>query len=211
MGAKAWMLVSADGDAAEALAREPALDVEGTLELARNLFPKEKLQAAGETNLWDTAPSRRSIHLGRYADVAVVAAWAFGRDHPSRLPPHFLKALPSRNVYLVAMHSTVDWFAFAHWSGGMLVRSLSLAPDNGIMEDLGDRLPFEGPFWQGLHPVPSEGETPYPLAFHPLDLAEVAMLSVFGYGMEGPVDANRVRPEAIRLLKLKRPWWRLLA
>lgn len=210
MGAKCWMLVYADDDCAEALAQASALDVPGTFELVRLVFPHEKLQEAGETNLYDTAPSRRAVHAGRYPGVAVVATWGFGRDRPSRLPARFLRAWPSRNVYLVAMHSTVDWFAFAHWSQGTLVRSLSLAPDNGVIEDLGDRLPFEWAFWEGRHPVQPGDGAPYPLPFHPLDLAEVAMLSVLGFAMEGPGEANRFRPEAVRLLKLKRPWWRFL-
>jgi hypothetical protein len=44
------------------------------------------------------------------------------------------------------MHSVVDWFAYAQWINGKFVRSPSLSPDNGILEDIGQRLPFEEPF-----------------------------------------------------------------
>ena len=30
------------------------------------------------------------------------------------------------------MHSVVDWFAYARWVNGTLVRSLSLSPDSGV-------------------------------------------------------------------------------
>jgi len=39
--------------------------------------------------------------------------------------------------------------AFAQWVNGKLVRSLSLSPDSGILEDIGPRFPFEEPFWSG--------------------------------------------------------------
>nr|WP_167348344.1 hypothetical protein [Streptomyces bicolor] len=71
---------------------------------------------------------------------------------------------------------------------GRLVRSLSLSPDTGIIEDIGQRLPFELPYWEGHHQVepgaPSEDEGQYPLPFHPLGLGERAMLEFFGFHVE---------------------------
>jgi hypothetical protein len=49
-------------------------------------------------------------------------------------------------VYLRAMHSVVDWFAYAQSINGKFARSLSLSPDSGVLEDIGQRLPFEEPF-----------------------------------------------------------------
>ena len=52
-------------------------------------------------------------------------------------------------MYLPAMHSVVDLFcirAMDQWINGKFVQSLSLSPDSGIIEDLGQRLPFEEPF-----------------------------------------------------------------
>lgn len=42
--------------------------------------------------------------------------------------------------------SVVDFFAYAQWINCKFVRSLSLSPDSGILEDIGQRLPFEEPF-----------------------------------------------------------------
>ncbi|WP_405525285.1 DUF6928 family protein [Streptomyces canus] len=40
------------------------------------------------------------------------------------------------------MHSVVGWFAFAAWGDGRLLRSLSLSPDSGIIENGGEPLPL---------------------------------------------------------------------
>lgn len=215
MGAKTWMLVYADDSAAEALRRASAPDEANTLDLARRLFPREKLKQEGAGDLSNTCPPDREISVGHFPGVAVVAAKEFGGDYPSKLPSHFLDAFPARNVYLHAMHSVVDWFAFAHWSQGKLVRSLSLSPDSGVIEDVGTRLPFEEPYWAGQHPAVDPEEEPdgYPLPFHPLDLAEEALLHLFGYQLEGSGDHELFDPASIPLLRLKRSssWWKFWA
>jgi hypothetical protein len=201
MGAKTWMLVYAEGSPSAALRVKPALDREATVRLAGSLFPDEKLQEVGPGNLSYTNPPDNEIHI-----VAVVAASEFGSDYPSKLSPHFLEAGPFSNVYLHAMHSVVDWFAYAHWSNGTLVRALSLSPDSGVLEDIGSRLPFEEPYWAGKHPAidPDEDPSDYPFPFHPLDLGEAALRALFGYYLEGPVDPTSLEPESIVLLRLKR-------
>lgn len=81
---------------------------------------------------------------------------------------------------------SVDWFAFAVWAGdGELWRSLSLSPDHGIMENIGPPMAFEAPYWAGEHPVGTDDdEYPYPLPFHPLELAEDALRALFGFTYE---------------------------
>jgi hypothetical protein len=106
-------------------------------------------------------------------------------------------------VYLHAMHSVVDWCAFAKWNNGNLVRSLSLSPDSGILEDLGERLPFEEPFWSGQYPAVG-GEDEYPFPFHPLEMGEAALKEFFGYQLEGPIERNLLEPESVPLIKYKR-------
>ena len=108
-------------------------------------------------------------------------------------------------------HSTVDWFAYAVWSDGALRRSLSLSPDSGVMENIGEPLPFEAPFWAGqAGEVDDEAhdwgddegdddwddeDEEYPFPFHPLELAEVALQELLGFTFEGvPTDID---PESI--------------
>ena len=109
------------------------------------------------------------------------------------------------------MHSGFDWFAFAIWRDGQLMRSLSLSPDSGILENIGQPLPFEAPHWSGAQPAvdAAQGET-YPFPFDPLDLGEAALKVLFGYQLEGFIDASLLEPESIPLVRYRRParpWW----
>jgi len=209
MGAKTWMLVVADSNPRQALAAEPTLDVEASQRLAAALYPNQRLEPIGEGSLAYTCPPDAELLVGCFPGVAVLAAKEFGIDRPSKLARHFSAA--GANVTLHAMHSVVDWFAYAVWQNGQLQRSLSLSPDSGIIEDLGERLPFEIPFWVGSHPAVDAEDKTYPLPFHPLDLAEAALAELFGYQLEGFADAALLDPESIPLLRYRRhrpAWWK---
>ena len=205
MGAKTWMLVYADSDARESLCAQPKLDRAATIQLAKRLFANERLEGLGDGDLSFTSPPDDELHIGCFGGVSILAAKEFGLDYPSALSHKFLEAGCTGKTYLHAMHSVVDWFAFAIWSSGKLTRSLSLSPDSGILEDIGDRLPFEVPFWSGQCPAVDDGED-YPFPFHPLELAEATLHELFGYQIEGFTHAPRppVEAEAIPLVRYKR-------
>ena len=213
MGAKTWMLVYSDGPAKQLLQAVPALDRNASSALAAKLFPSEKLAALPDGTLSSTNPPDDELVIGQMAGVSVVAAKEFAIDRPSQLPASFLSQTTARTVYLHAMHSVVDWFAFAVWENGKLVRSLSLSPDGGIVEDIGQKLPFEEPHWAGEHPAvdPEEEEGGYPFPFHPLELGEAALAEFFGYQLEGFVDPSLLEPEKVPLMRFKRTkasWWK---
>ena len=204
MGAKTWMLVYADVDAREALSSLPELDRVATSRLAGTLFPGEKLESLADGDLLNTCPPDNEICIGCFPGVSVVAAREFGIDYPSRLEPRFIAA-GTGTVSLHAMHSVVDWFAYAQWRNGNLIRSLSLSPDSGILEDVGPRLSFEEPYWAGRHPaVDDEEEDAYPFPFHPLELGEAALRELFGYQLEGDAEGPLIDPTAIPLVRYKR-------
>jgi len=206
------MLVYGSAKVGEVLRGNPQLDREATLQLATSLFPKQKLEPIGEGNLSFTCPPRDEVHIGCFPGVSILAAKEFGIDYPSKLPAPFISAGGSGTVYLHAMHSVVDWFGFAQWISGKLVRSLSLSPESGILEDIGQRLPFEEPFWSGQNPATADDEKDnYPLPFHPLELGEAALKEFFGYQLEGFFDPTLLQPESIPLVKYKRArsWWKL--
>ena len=200
------MLVYSAGSAREALSRRPALNRDATARLAATLFPGEKLEPQDDGDLSYTCPDGHDICMGSFDGVSVVAAREFGGDYPSKLPKRFIAAGGAGTVTLHAMHSVVDWFAYAQWVNGTLARSLSLSPDSGILENIGARLAFEEPYWNGQHPAVEEGEDPavYPFPFHPLDLGEAALGALFGYHLEGPVDPSLIEPETIPLARYKR-------
>src|SRR5262245_55119705 len=195
MGEKTRMLVYADSNAREALRTNPQLDRQSTQALATTLFPREKLEVVGDADLSYTFPPD---NIGSFPGVSIIAAKEFGIDHPSMLPQRFIVAAGAGIVTLHAMHSVVDWIAFAQWTNGKLVRSLSLSANSGILEDIGKRLAFEQPFWSGEHPAVDEyeeeeaGACPFP--FHPLDLGEAALQELFGY----------LKPELVPLVRYKR-------
>jgi hypothetical protein len=204
MGAKTWMLVYADSDAKQALRARPQLDREATLQLAKKLFAGEALEQLEDGDLCYTCPPDDEVHMGCFAGVSIVAAKEFGIDCSSSLPPAFIEAGGNGKVILHGMHSVVDWFAFALWSNRKLIRSLSLSPDSGILEDIGQRLPFEEPYWTGKHPAVDDDEDSYPFAFHPLELGEAALNEFFGYVLEGRIEPTQLDPESVPLMRYKR-------
>ncbi len=221
MGAKTWMIAYVEDDAALALQAAPDLDRAASRALAARLFPGKRLQAIEDVTLCYTNPRGDEIVVGCFPGVSFVAASDFAIDLPSTLPRRFIDAAEDRKIYLHAMHSVVDWLAFAVWENGTLVRSLSLAPDNGIIEDIGPHLPFEEPFWAGAHPVDTDSEDDsdeeteneskkYPLPFHPLELGEEVAFAFYGFQHEGGRVDVKIAPETIPLCAFKRRvWWKL--
>jgi len=212
MGAKTWMLVYCEGNAKDILRSKPELDRAATAALAKKFFPSERLEPLSDGTLSLTCPPDNELVIGCYPGLSIVAAKEFGIDRPSKLPERFLESEPAHTIYLHAMHSVVDWFAYAIWKDGKLQRSLSLSPDSGVIEDLGNRSSFEEPYWSGEHPAvdPEDEQSAYPFPFHPLELGEAALLEYFGYQLEGLVDPSHLEPEGIPLARYKRSksWWR---
>jgi hypothetical protein len=204
MGAKTWMIVYADANARDALRASPQLNRDATLNLATALFPKDKLSPLDDGDLCNTCPPDDEICIGCFPGVSVVGAKEFGIDYPSKLSASLIAAGGQGIVTMHAMHSVVDWFAFAQWKHGQLVRSLSLSPDSGILEDIGQRLAFEEPYWSGQHPAVDDEEDDYPFPFHPLELGEAALAALFGYQLEGTVDSTLLEPESITLARYRR-------
>ena len=216
MGAKTWMLVYSKSDVGAVLKAAPPLDRAATEAFVRQLFPKETLTPLEDGSLDFTCPPDDELVVGCFGELAIVAAKEFAIDKPSKLPSHFLDLAGGRTVHLHAMHSVVDWLAFAVWQGGVLQRALSLSPDDGILEDQGPRLPFELPFWDGRHPATDpddedDEDDAYPFCFHPLELGEAALLAFFGYQLEGMVVPDSVDAGAVPMMRFtreKRRWWK---
>jgi hypothetical protein len=213
MGAKTWMLVYASNDVPGIFKARPAIDRDASTALANKLFPKHQLTPLADGTLTFACPPDDEVMVSCFPGVSVVAAADFGIDYPSKLPKQFLDPATQGTAYLHAMHSVVDWFAFAVWKDGSLQRALSLSPDSGIIENIGDKLAFELPYWEGNHPAvdPTDEEGNYPFPFHPLDLGEAALANLFGYQLEGEIAPDLVDPEHLPMMRFKRSktWWKL--
>ncbi|MFJ8042430.1 DUF6928 family protein [Kitasatospora sp. NPDC096147] len=202
MGAKTALVVYADGDVPELLKAVGAPDPERTAELVRRLYPGQVVEEAGESTLWvEARPPEGLVYAGCWPGVEVVCDRRVMVDRPtSELPPEVLAAgAGRRRMVLHAMHSVVDWLAFAVWEDGRLVRALSVSPDDGVIEDVGEPFAFELPYRAGERALEDdEDDGPYPLPYHPLELAEDALRGLVGFVMEdwpkpGDLDAGQVR------------------
>jgi hypothetical protein len=221
MGAKTCLVAQSQGDPRGILTGYPALDEAETANLVASLFPGARLDSPTSTALWDAYMSDTSVVAGCFPGLQIIVAGEVAVDRPSELSARFIA--DKGTTILHAMHSVVDWFAFGIWHDGRLVRSLSVSPDNGVVESIGEPLTFEKPFWDGKHPAVDPDEEPdgYPLPFHPLELGEEALRELLGFQIEGIVDATLLEPDRIRMLRFnggaigsapvqgRRAWWKL--
>ncbi|MEV8096969.1 hypothetical protein [Kitasatospora sp. NPDC085879] len=205
MGAKTGLLVYADGDGPRRLRQVGEAGLERTTAMMQRLHPGWAIHPAVGSTLWDGLyPPDGRTYAGSWPGVDLVCDRRMMVGLPSRLPGGLVAAGAGRRMVLHAMHSVVDWLAFAVWDDGRLVRSLSLSPDNGIVEDIGEPLPFELPYWAGerraaVIPWPDEDDEPYPLPFHPLDMGEDALRALCGFVVTGRPEPADVDADTIGL------------
>lgn len=190
MGAKDWMLFYATGEIRPILRAAPPIDRDATTALVRRLYPRRRVDPIEDGCLArDTNPADFHVYAGVFSGLTVVCTGDAGLDRPSTLDRSFRDEARGRRLYLHAMHSVSDWFAYAVWAGdGRLERALSLSPGSGVIENIGRPYDFERAYWAGEHPVDwlDDDDDPYPLPFHPLQLAEDALRALFGFNLDGP-------------------------
>jgi hypothetical protein len=185
MGAKDWMLVYGAGDVGAVLRSTPDLDRAATRDLVERLYPGARITPTEDGSLAGANPEGGVVLAGCFPGVTIVCTEDAALDRPSLLARRFLEEARGRTLYLHAVHSAVDWFAYAVWNGdGRLHRSLSLSPDSGVMENLGSPMAFEEPYWAGLRA---------------LELAEDALRHLFGFTYEGRPHEGDPRLEDIVL------------
>jgi len=193
MGAKTALLVYADGDVAQALHDAVEVDRAATEALVARLLPGLEAVAVEDGNLgWNINPPDGLLYAGVFRGLTVICAGELGELQPRDLRPGWLAEGAGRRVILHSMHSGSDFLGFASWDAdGTLARALCLSPGLGMVEDRGDRLEFEQPYWAGQHPVDEDDDDdddddePYGLPFHPLDLGEDALAVLCGFVIEG--------------------------
>jgi hypothetical protein len=205
LGAKTGLLVYADGHVPDLLREVGEAALEQTSAMMRRLYPGWEFEPCEGSALYEgTYPLDGTAYAASWPGVEIVCDRRVMIDAPSQLPEHLVAASAGRRLVLHAMHSVVDWLAFAVWEDGRLIRSLSLSPDNGIIENIGEPLPFEVPYWAGDRPAdiipwPGKEEEPYALPFHPLELGEDALRALCGFVQEGMPEPRDVDTENIEL------------
>jgi hypothetical protein len=207
VGAKSSLLVYTTGRPADLLRMPPLPDPDRTSALVAMAHPGwSRTSGAADGSLYDCIyPPDGLVCAGSFPGIDVLCDHDVAVDRPSELPIHLRGPGAGQRMILHAMHSVVDWFAYAIWDDGVLLRSLSLAPGSGVIEDIGSPQPFEAPFWAGEHPViPVRGwpdPSPYPLPFHPLDLGEAALRELIGFVVEGRPSETDIDAAAVKLIE----------
>ncbi|HEV6954371.1 MAG TPA: hypothetical protein VKY86_14120 [Promicromonospora sp.] len=204
MAARTAMLVYTDGDVATGLSGATEFaDEAGAADLLGLLWPPARIRPDGEEP-WELGdamfpPQSRACALST-PEVDVLCDQALMLDRPSQLPAHLVAASVGRTLYLHAMHDVVHWCAYAVWRDGVLVRSLSLSGEDGVLEDTGEPLAFEQPFWAGERTA--RAKEGFAVPFNPLELGELAVREFFGFevlGDDGAPAAGRLDPWAVEL------------
>jgi hypothetical protein len=199
MGAKAGILALGDGDFAELLRQLPSADAERTAALVADIFPGYEVESVRGWPLADsTYPDDDIVYALSATGIDIMCDKRFIHYKPSELPAHVLDVAAGRRVVLCAVHSVDDSFGYAVWNGGELVRSLSVSLPQQIIEDIGEPLEFERPFWASRQAFIDRH--PGALGFHPLDLAQQTMRFLFGFALEGAPEPGDVDAGQIAML-----------
>src|SRR5262249_12934786 len=116
-----------EGDLPGFLRRVGAADLDRTATTMRRLYPGWEIEECEGSTLGDGVyPPKGTVYAASWPGAEVIGDQEVMIDAPSRLPEHLVTASAGRRLILHAMHSVVDWLAFAVWEDGRLVRSLSL-------------------------------------------------------------------------------------
>ncbi|MFI1423176.1 DUF6928 family protein [Streptomyces sp. NPDC020731] len=197
MGSKAAVAVFTDADPKKAFRNIEVIDYAKSkhlAEMALGVALRETGLSALDLAVW---PDSGSVCAASLPEFEIICSRKLARYRPSELTEWISRLAGGRDAYAVFMHSVEDWGAFAVWSGDHLLRSLSVNPDSGIIEDVGERLPFEVPFWEGEHSVRDEAS--YGLPFHPIDFGNEALREFFGFILEGREDETCFDPEEVEI------------
>src|SRR5262249_44763465 len=75
----------------------------------------------------------------------------FGVDDQARtLADEIARALPGGSCGVLVLHSVVSGCWFRWYEGDRAQRDVFVTADDGVVVDLGDRLPAEEPFWAAI-------------------------------------------------------------
>src|SRR5918993_152749 len=138
MGAKTALLAFADGDIRDALRGAARSDRAAAEEHVRRIHPGYAVEPAADSTLLDCSyPPDDITYATALPGADLCCDNRLVLDRPSELSDHLRQAGAGRRIIMHGMHSVVDWLCFAVWEDGVLVRSLSLSPNDGLAENIG--------------------------------------------------------------------------
>lgn len=145
--------------------------------LARRLHPRSEVVESGDTML-DFAlwPFEDELFVGAYGHALIVCdRRLFGVDDAARaFADEIAAALPGATCGVLVLHSVVSGCWFRLYEDNRLCRDVFVTAEDGVVIDIGDRLPAEAPFWKAI----DDGAADVPL---PFDYEEYGLELVRGH------------------------------
>jgi hypothetical protein len=139
-------------------------DPDRAVALARRLYPEHSVTETGDTvldfALW---PYEDELFVGAYGDALVVCDRRLFcvDDRARRLADEIARAVPGGSCGVLVLHSVVSGCWFRWYSGDRARRDVYVTAEDGVVVDLGERLPAEAPFWKAI----DDGASDVPLPF----------------------------------------------
>jgi hypothetical protein len=152
-------------------------------DLARRLYPGAMVTETGDTvldfALW---PFEDELFVGAYGEALIVCdRRLFGVDDGARaLADEIARALPGSTCGVLVLHSVVSGCWFRWYEGDRARRDVFVTAEDGVVVDLGERLPAELPFWTRIDET--ERDVPLPFDYEEYGL-ELARAHLFGRGI----------------------------
>jgi hypothetical protein len=183
MGWSVALACSSVEDPGRAFGPGLAQDLDATAALARRLYPRSAVAETGDTvldfALW---PYEDELFVGAYGPALVVCdRRLFGVDDQARtLADEIAGALPGGSCGVLVLHNVMSGCWFRRYEDNRLRRDVFMTADDGVVVDLGDRLPAEAPFWKAIDDGTSD--VPLPFDYEEYGLA-LAREYLFGRGI----------------------------
>jgi hypothetical protein len=171
-------------------------------------------------------PEEKTFIIGAY-DQAVFLAdrdliFNCFEDRKQELFQRALSLYPSGKLLMVVLHSVVNYFGYAYYENGELLREFSGGADQGVISDVGELQPEERPafenseikdgervFYDQVHGRIEE----FSVDCYGEELTFQMMSKFFGHPfdrvLDGENDHNDLEAEVFyKTLKKSKPWWK---
>jgi hypothetical protein len=180
MGWSVALACASVGEAGQVFRPGIVQDPGAAVDLARRLYPDSTVVETGDTvldfALW---PYEDEVFVGAYGNALIVCdRRLFCVDDRARtLADEIAAALPGASCGVLVLHSVVSGCWFRWYDRNRPRRDVFVTADDGVVVDLGDRLPAEAPFWSAIDG--GAGDVPLPFDYEEYGMA-LARAHLFG-------------------------------
>ena len=126
----------------------------------------QKVESVSDEHYMDIFPAKNKVVIGAYEKGAYIACSELADDLEVGTVTYMVKAMqcyPSGNLLALALHSGVNYSAFAYYKNGELQRRFACAAESGIIGQSGKLLPEEEKAYEGEYE--RDGQRLFPRQF----------------------------------------------